>query len=337
MIWAIAKKELKKNAQDIGTYIFLFVVPVIFIVLFGFAFGNADQTTLTIHVKDLANNKQSQQLIQQIDDETLFKVKKQTASITELRTQIKEERISHALVIPETFGMNQATAKLQLYVGGTEQPSATALATYLNGVSIGEYTGRLQAVLTQVAPNVPPMSPTFTLERTSVTIDDIAPITFILPGFVIMFAFYVIISMGEGFLKDVEKGMGYRLKATPMTPMHYLIGMWLPFLFIVLVQIGLLLGFGALFYSMDFRSPIHAIALIFALALFVTSLGLVFTFIIPSRNGVMAAVQIFVLGGAALGGLWFPVELFPEFLQKAAQLIPQYWFKQGLVDTLTTT
>ncbi|MGL4820198.1 MAG: ABC transporter permease, partial [Bacilli bacterium] len=93
----------------------------------------------------------------------------------------------------------------------------------------------------------------------------------------------------------------------------------------------------ALFYSMDFRSPIHPIALIFALALFVTSLGLVFTFIIPSRNGVMAAVQIFVLGGAALGGLWFPVELFPEFLQKAAQLIPQYWFKQGLVDTLTTT
>jgi ABC-2 type transport system permease protein len=35
---------------------------------------------------------------------------------------------------------------------------------------------------------------------------------------------------------------------------------------------------------------------------------------------------------ALLGGCWYPLELFPPFMQQAAQVLPTYWAMQGLLE-----
>lgn len=41
-------------------------------------------------------------------------------------------------------------------------------------------------------------------------------------------------------------------------------------------------------------------------------------------NGAVAVANIFFLGLSVLGGLWMPIFIFPEILQKVAQFLPSY-------------
>jgi ABC-2 type transport system permease protein len=35
---------------------------------------------------------------------------------------------------------------------------------------------------------------------------------------------------------------------------------------------------------------------------------------------------------ALLGGCWYPIELFPQFVQNFAKILPTTWAMQGLLD-----
>src|SRR5690625_2297314 len=48
----------------------------------------------------------------------------------------------------------------------------------------------------------------------------------IVPGYTVMFVFFIIISMGTSFIKDRDTGLIARLASTPLPPMQYLLGKW---------------------------------------------------------------------------------------------------------------
>jgi ABC-2 type transport system permease protein len=35
-----------------------------------------------------------------------------------------------------------------------------------------------------------------------------------------------------------------------------------------------------------------------------------------------------------LSGCWYPIELFPQVMRSAAQVLPTYWSMQGMLDIL---
>ena len=37
---------------------------------------------------------------------------------------------------------------------------------------------------------------------------------------------------------------------------------------------------------------------------------------------------------AMMGGCWYPVELFPDAVRSAVQVLPTYWAMQGLLDVV---
>jgi len=37
---------------------------------------------------------------------------------------------------------------------------------------------------------------------------------------------------------------------------------------------------------------------------------------------------------ALMGGCWYPIELFPEAVRTAVQVLPTYWAMQGLLDVV---
>src|SRR5690625_4635733 len=47
-------------------------------------------------------------------------------------------------------------------------------------------------------------------------------ITSIIPGYIVMFIFFIMITMVETFIKDLNSGMTARLASTPLSPYLYL-------------------------------------------------------------------------------------------------------------------
>ncbi|BCB03676.1 ABC transporter permease [Bacillus sp. KH172YL63] len=159
-------------------------------------------------------------------------------------------------------------------------------------------------------------------------------VTQIIPGYTIMFTFYIMISMVIGFVKDRDRGMVARIASTPLPLADYFIGKWIPFLLIVLIQITVLFGFGVIVYDLPLGDPLSLMILSLSLAFIVTGWGMALSVLVKTENMGIAMTQIIALGGAMLGGLWIPVEYMPDLIQSISKLLPQYWAIEGYKEIL---
>ena len=159
----------------------------------------------------------------------------------------------------------------------------------------------------------------------------------IVPGYAVMFVFFIMISMVSTFLKDRDLGMSARIASTALSPKYYLLGKWIPYMLIVWVQILILLFFGKLVYHIPVEQPFLLFFLSLALAFTATGLGLALALMVKTENMGIAVKQMIGLGGAMLGGLWMPLELLPDFIQTIARILPQYWAHQAFQDALNGT
>lgn len=159
----------------------------------------------------------------------------------------------------------------------------------------------------------------------------------IVPGYIVMFVFFIMISMVQVFIKDRDKGMTARLASTPLKSYYYLLGKWLPFMYIVLIQIVVLFLFGKLVYDVSLGQPIILLILSLFITFTVTAIGLAMALTVNTENMGIAITQIIALGGAMLSGLWIPFEMMPNFMQTIGRFLPQYWAHQSFQDAMAGT
>ncbi|WP_342527235.1 ABC transporter permease [Chryseomicrobium sp. FSL W7-1435] len=156
----------------------------------------------------------------------------------------------------------------------------------------------------------------------------------IVPGYTVMFSFYIMISIVIAFIKDRDSGMAARLASTPLSRLEYFAGKWLPFMAVVLLQIVVLFGFGVMAYDLPLGDPVALAALSVGLALVATGCGMAMAVLAKTENMGIALTQVIALGGAMLGGLWMPIEFMPEVMQNIAQFLPHYWALEGYKTVL---
>ncbi|MCT1905060.1 ABC transporter permease [Oceanobacillus sojae] len=159
----------------------------------------------------------------------------------------------------------------------------------------------------------------------------------IVPGYIVMFVFFIMISMVQVFIKDRDRGMTARLASTPLKSYYYLLGKWLPFTFIVIIQIVVLFLFGKVVYDVSLGQPIILLILSLFITFTVTAIGLAMALTVNTENMGIAITQIIALGGAMLSGLWMPLEMMPVFMQTIAHFLPQYWAHQSFQDAMAGT
>lgn len=157
----------------------------------------------------------------------------------------------------------------------------------------------------------------------------------IIPGYTVMFVFFIMINMVETFLKDKNGGMTARIASTPLSPFSYLIGKWVPNIVVVLIQILILFTFGKLVYGVTLEQPLVIIIISFVLTITVTGIGLALALLVSTNNMGIAMTQIIALGGAVLSGLWVPIDMMPSFIQDIANFLPQFWAHQAYQDAMS--
>ncbi|WP_347836763.1 ABC transporter permease [Gracilibacillus sp. JCM 18860] len=165
--------------------------------------------------------------------------------------------------------------------------------------------------------------------------DTQALVTQIVPGYTVMFSFFIIISIVIAFVKERDGGMVARIASTPLPINRYFIGKWIPFMLIVIIQIIVLFTFGVLVYDLPLGDPLSLIVLSFVLAFLSTSWGgMAMAVLVKTENMGIALTQIIALGGAMLGGLWMPLDMMPAFIQATAKFLPQFWALDGYKNIL---
>lgn len=125
------------------------------------------------------------------------------------------------------------------------------------------------------------------------------PFDLMLPGLAVMFAFFIMPALASELLKEKEAGSLRRLVAAPLPRAALIGGKVLAYLLVVVVQMALLFGVGAIFMGMGLgQSLLGLFLVIVALGLAATTLGMLIAAIARSveQAATIGLLLIFVLG-----------------------------------------
>src|SRR6188474_2490376 len=96
---AFIRKEFYHVFRDKRTLLILFGLPVVQIVLFGYALSS-EVKNIGITIMDNAHDNNSEQIIKRIKTSSYFQVKDPIANYSEIEDQFKQGNIKCALIFP---------------------------------------------------------------------------------------------------------------------------------------------------------------------------------------------------------------------------------------------
>jgi ABC-2 type transport system permease protein len=333
-MWSLVIKEFKLRFKERKTYMFMLVMPIAFILLIGSAV-NIKKVSFNIHYTDLDGTKSSKQIINSFESTKSFNMTKEN-DVNNAIDKVKNNKYPVYFVIPKGFELDiEAGKQPQLDVhydpnSDTSKAFLSALNSAAQDVQQSKVEQYVKSTAGSSAEKI--LELPFTVNKNEIAAAQTAGIAQVLPGYTVMFAFFVITIMAQAFFKDKDSGMLARLMATPLRRYGYMFGMWIPNFVVVLIQVTVLYAFGHFYFKMPLGNFSALTAVTLLLAFVGTTLGLLLTFISENQQTVMLLVQIVVMGGAALGGLWFPIDILPPTVQKISMIVPQYWIQKSYVS-----
>jgi ABC-2 type transport system permease protein len=131
-------------------------------------------------------------------------------------------------------------------------------------------------------------------------------IGYYIPAWTVMFAFFLIVSIGESLLKEKEQGSFRRLMAAPINPASIIAGFMLAYSLVVFLQVIVLFGTGVVVFGMPLGdSPLGLFLITLAVALAASSLGLLVGAVAKTSGqannmGMALGFVLMILGGCVI-------------------------------------
>jgi len=157
-------------------------------------------------------------------------------------------------------------------------------------------------------------------------------------GTAILMLLFSVAGVGTSILEEKENGTINRLLYSPLKGSTILYGKMLFAFFISILQLTAMFVFAWLIFNMDLSVNVPALILmIIATAFAVSSLGIFLAAIARTRQQAQNLSTIIILIMSAIGGSMIPLFIMPSILQKIALLSVNYWGIQGFYDVFWRT
>jgi len=159
------------------------------------------------------------------------------------------------------------------------------------------------------------------------------------PAWTLFAIFFIIVPLSINMVKEKSQGTFVRLRTNPVSYATVLGGKTVVFLMVCLLQFVLMMLIGVYLFpaiglpTLDVSGKLF---LAFVVALFsglaAVGLGLLLGTVANSQEQAAPFGATFVVVLAALGGVWVPVFMMPNFMQMVSKLSPMNWGLNAFYD-----
>lgn len=158
----------------------------------------------------------------------------------------------------------------------------------------------------------------------------------LVPGFTVMFTFFLVNVMARSFIAERDIGTLRRLRISPLTSIGLLVGKTLPYLMVSLLQSVALFIFGRLMFGMSWgEQPLFLVPLIVCTSLAATSLGLLIATCVQTDSQVSSYSNLIVISLAGISGCFVPREWLSDMMKDISVVTPHAWSLIGYLEVLT--
>jgi ABC-2 type transport system permease protein len=319
-IRVIAWKELLQLRRDRLTIGMMFMLPMIQLLLFGYAI-DTDVRHMPTVVYDADHTAESRDLARRLEATGFYDLVGNAQGYDDISRALRSGDARVALVVPAGFAAAIAShrpTEVQLVVDGSNaQIVASAIQTAASVVTA--WSAELRASVLGPA-GLDPIS----LDTGAWYNPDLRTAVFIVPGLVgVILTMTMVMFTAMGIARERERGTLEQLIVSPVRSVELTIGKIVPYIAIGYFQMTVILGLGALVFDVPFAG---SWALLYGLAsLFIgasLALGLLFSTLAKTQQQAMQMSFFFFLPNILLSGFMFPFEGMPRAAQLIGEAMP---------------
>ena len=341
-VLAISKKNLKSLRRDKRTFAFIFMVPFMMMLLFGYTFGG-EVKDLKVYIVNLDEGSPigslSWDIINELNStETMNIVEIYTAKdialdpVNHSIDKVKNAEAWGTIIFGKNF-TNETLANFFLSAHGQQfEPSDIAL--HLDGTNpnvANALYASVNVAIQQVLKDKYGATPAVAVEKDMVYgentqfIDFFAPGIMGLAGLLVTFMLTIVTFVRERSSSTLE-----RLLTTPATEGEIVSGYAISFGILALAQSSVILVTGVLLFNIQIEgSFLLALLVIFLLGVGSMGMGLLLSSVAKNELQAVQFIPLVFIPSILLGGIFWPIEAIPELLRPISSFIPLSYAVDG--------
>jgi ABC-2 type transport system permease protein len=309
---AVTRKEVRQMRRDRLTFAMIFGIPLMQIILFGYAI-NTDVRNLKTAVADQADSHLSREFVAQLGASQVTNIEVRVNTARQLEELLRKGDISIGIAIPPDFDrrvVDDTRAAAHILVDGSD-PTIAGIAERLRNLPLGFDTmaDKKRTDLIEVRAYYNPE------RRTPVNI---------IPGLIgVILMMTMMMFTAVAVVRERERGNLELLINTPVTSAELMVGKVLPYIFIGLVQLAVILIAGSLLFDVPVRGSIvdlYAAGCVYIAANL--ALGLFFSTAVTSQFQAIQLTFFMMLPSILLSGFVFPFDGMPAVAQWIGEVLP---------------
>jgi len=320
--WAMIVKEFVQMRRDRMTFATMIIIPILQLVLFGFAINN-DPKHLPTAVLVRDDGPLTRAVLAAMKNSDYFDFRKQVRDPAELDKMLRSWEIQFAVEIPASFERD---------VRRGDRPSVLVIADATDPVATGTAISALQGLI-DTALRRELRGPDDAIEATAAPFQVVLQRRYnpegitqynIVPGLLgVVLTMTMMMFTALAVTREIERGTMESLLAMPIRPVEIMIGKIAPFVLVGFVQMTIILGAAHALFDVPILGSVPlliALATLFAAA----NLAVGYTFSTIAKNQ-LQAVQMtffFFLPNILLSGFMFPYRGMPLWAQAFGEVLP---------------
>jgi ABC-2 type transport system permease protein len=327
-VTALTKKEFIQISRDPRSMSMAILIPILLLILFGYAL-TLDVNNVHLAIWDQDKSQVSFDFVRNFGSSRYFKIIGYYDNYDELSKLIDENKILVAVVIPEDFSKlvrSNKSAPVQLLIDGSDSSTATIALGYANAI-VSRYN--VQFITKALSKSNIELPTPIDLRPRVWFNEELKSKNYIVPGLIAVIIMVIAALLTSlTIAREWERGTMEQLISTPVKSSELILGKFLPYFAIGLLDLAIAVGMGQFLYHVPLRG---SLVLLFVLSgLFLTgalTLGMFISTV--AKNQLMASQMAMLatfLPGFLLSGFAFAISSMPKVIQAITYVVPARYF-----------
>lgn len=329
-LFAFVGKEFRQISRDKRSAAILFALPIVLLVLFGFAITN-DIRESKFAALDNDRSNLSKSVIGRLDASEYFSFCKHARSRAELEELLTRGIVKTVVVFGAGFEKKAAgggPAQINIVLDACDPNESENLANYARAIVSAECAERL---------GIRADSPQIDVRVNMLFNPQLKSAYDFVPGVMGLILFLICTLMTSvGIVREKEMGNMEILLVSPMRPIYIIIAKVVPYFALSIAIVAVCIFLANALFGVPIRG---SIALIFGISVLYTLLALnigitVSTLANTQQTAMFISTSVFMLPTVLLSGMVFPIENMPHILQYLSEIVPAKWYIAALRDVM---
>ncbi|MFZ5510202.1 MAG: ABC transporter permease [Pseudomonadota bacterium] len=324
-IYRMLIKEFIQVLRDRRMKALIFVVPVIQLIMFGYAV-TTDVDRIKTAVVDLDKSSESRALIERFTASGYFTIVAHPDNPAALGELLDRGDVTIALQINHGFAEDLRAGRqavIQSMVDGTDSNTGTVAMDYAQRIA-AQFSRSAGGTPAEIAMEGQPVE----LRSRAWFNPDLKSRNFNVPGVIAVVVLLIsLLLTAMAIVREREIGTMEQLMVTPIRPIELILGKTLPFVLISYVDVLLVTVVGVLWFGIPILGSLWL--LLFGAGLYLMStigVGLFISTISHTQQQALMSTFFFYLPAVLLSGFMFPISNMPEPAQWVTYVNPLRYF-----------